>query len=264
MNTSVQSQPKKLTESHVLITGGTAGVGLATAIQFAEAGVKGIAINGRNEERGEKARQEVLSRCPDANVIFIAGDSNIPAEAERVCNSAWEQFGSIEIVVNSTVGPYGPTLLKDIDPKEIGSILDSQLLAPLLISRIMLPLMTKNGGGVITNIASDAGKHTTPGETVLGAAMAGIMMFTRAMAMEVKRNGIRVNVITPSIIEGTLTNQAVMNQPFGQKLFSKAIEAARLGVVLPEDMADMIVFLSSEKAGKVTGQMISVNGGISA
>jgi 2-hydroxycyclohexanecarboxyl-CoA dehydrogenase len=84
------------------------------------------------------------------------------------------------------------------------------------------------------------------------------------IAMEAKRNGVRVNVVTPSIIEGTATYGMVMADEFSSKLFGKAVKMAQLGVVNPADMADLIVFLASPKAAKISGQAISLNGGISA
>jgi NAD(P)-dependent dehydrogenase (short-subunit alcohol dehydrogenase family) len=264
MENQEKTQAREIKDSCVLITGGTSGVGLAAAMQFAEAGAKGIAINGRNTERGEKARQSILDKYPDAKVFFVAGDCNIAAQATRVCEQAREKMGSVDVLVNSTVSPYGPKLLKDIAVDEMENIIVQQMMAQLLTSRIVYPWMSENGGGVITNIASDAGKVTTPGETVLGAAMAGIIMFSRTMAMEAKRNGVRVNVLTPSIIEGTLTNLSVMDDPFGSKLFGKAIKMASLGVCVPDDLANMILFLASPQASRLTGQAISINGGISA
>jgi NAD(P)-dependent dehydrogenase (short-subunit alcohol dehydrogenase family) len=264
MSASEVRQPSTLDRPAVLITGGTSGVGLETAAQFAEAGARGVVINGRNLERGEAARQAILRRVPGANVAFVAGDCNTAAGARAVCEAARERFGRIDVLVNSTTGPYAPKLLRDIEPEEMQGIVIQQLMAPLLTSRIVLPWMTEQGGGAIVNIASDAAKVTTPGETVLSAAMAGIVMFSRTMAIEAKRNGVRVNVVTPSIIENTGNHERVMADPFASKLFGKAIKLAHLGVVNPVDMAQLIVFLASPKASKITGQAISCNGGISA
>jgi 2-hydroxycyclohexanecarboxyl-CoA dehydrogenase len=162
------------------------------------------------------------------------------------------------------VGPFPPALLHNTSIDDIQPILLGQIMGPLLMSRAVLPTMREAGGGVILNISSDAGKLATPGEAVIGAAMAGIVMFSRTLAIEAKRDGIRVNALTPSLIEGTLTNDRMMQDPFATKLFEKARGAANLGVVVPEDMADLIVFLSSPQAARITGQAISVNGGISA
>jgi NAD(P)-dependent dehydrogenase (short-subunit alcohol dehydrogenase family) len=255
---------RPLTECRVLITGGTSGVGLATAIRFAEAGCAAIAIAGRNAERGEAALRKVREQVPQAPVHFFAGDCNRPDSATAVCEAAHKAFGGIDVLVNSTTGSYAPKLLFKTGIEEIQTVLLEQIMAPLLTSRIVLPWMTAQGGGAIVNVASDAAKVATPGETVISAAMAGIVMFTRTLAIEAKRNGIRVNVVTPSIIEGTATHGKVMNDEFAGKLFGKAIQLAHLGVVNAGDMADLIVFLASPQAAKISGQAISLNGGISA
>src|ERR1039458_8956202 len=93
------------------------------------------------------------------------------------------------------------------------------------------------GGGSIVNIASDAAKVATPGESVLGGAMAAIVMFSRVTAIEAKRNGIRVNVITPSLIAGTPTAGHVLRDGFSKNLFEKAASLAHLGVAEPDDLA---------------------------
>lgn len=262
MNEAPKRTPVRLEDSTVLITGGTSGVGLATAMRFAQAGVLRIAVNGRNAARGEAARRAVLAIAPAADVRFIAGDCNTLEGARGVCEAA-ARLGVVDILVNSTVGPYGPKLFHNIPAEDVPDIVVKQMMAPLLTSRLVWDGMRAKGGGVIVNIASDAGKVTTPGESVIGAAMAGIIMFSRTLATEGKRDGIRVNCITPSIISGTATYAQVMADEFSGKLFGKAIKMAQLGVVDANDMAELIVFLASPAAAKLSGQAISLNGGIS-
>ena len=128
----------------------------------------------------------------------------------------------------------------------------------------VLPHMRTKRGGVIVNIASDAAKHPTPGESVIGAAMAAIVMFSKTLAMEAKRDGIRVNAVTPSLIRDTGAYDRVMAEPFSAKLFEKAAGLASLGVAEPVDVADLVLFLCSPQARRITGQVVSPNGGISA
>ena len=252
-----------LNRSGVLITGGTSGVGLATAIGFARAGAR-VVINGRDAGRGADARGKALAAVPGADIHFVAGDCNSVEGAASVCGAAEAALGgAVDILVNSTVGPYGPKLFHNIALSDVPDIVAKQMMAPLLTSRAVWDGMRRKGGGAIINIASDAGKVTTPGETVIGAAMAGIIMFSRTLATEGKRDGIRVNCVTPSIIEGTATYAQVMSDEFAGKLFGKAIKMAQLGVVNAEDMAGLIVFLGSPAAAKLSGQAISLNGGIS-
>jgi 2-hydroxycyclohexanecarboxyl-CoA dehydrogenase len=134
----------------------------------------------------------------------------------------------------------------------------------MYLSRAVLPIMQAQRGGSIINIASDAGKTATPGETVLGASMAAIIMFSRALTMEAKRDGIRVNAVTPSLINGTPTADTVTRDGFSKRLFEKAAAHAHLGVAEPDDLASLVVFLGSPASARLTGQAISVNGGISA
>lgn len=257
--------PVPLDKARVLITGGTAGVGLATAIRFAQAGAPCIGINGRNAERGARAKAAILAAAPGARVEFIAGDANQVDQAIAIGAAMDAAFGGTDILVNSTVSAYPyPNLFHTLDIHDIPGMVTTQAMAHFLMCRVVIDGMRARESGVIINIASDAGKVTTPGETIIGGMMAAIMMFSRALAMEAKRNGIRVNCITPSIIEGTLTHEKVMSGAFSGKLFAKATQMAQLGVVNAEDMADLIVFLASPAAAKLTGQTISLNGGISA
>jgi len=263
MSASPVPRVVSLAESRVLVVGGTSGVGLETASEFAGQGAA-VAVVGRNAERGARAVQAIRERATGASVWFCQGDCNEPQGALRACGEARERLGGIDVLVNSTMGAFGPRLLSETRVEDIGPILTGQIMAPLLTSRIVLPWMTEQGGGAIVNVASDAGKVTTPGETVIGAVMAGIIMFSRTLAIEARRHGIRVNAVTPSIISDTPTYDMVMADPFSGKLFAKAIRMAQLGVVNPTDLAGLIVFLASPAAAKISGQAISCNGGISA
>lgn len=248
----------------VLITGGTSGVGLASALKFASAGVGKIAVVGRDSARGESARARLAKAYPDVDFLFIAADVNKADCALRVCQKTKVRFGRIDILLNSTVGHAAPELLKNIPIEDLEAILVDQAIGPMLMSRAVMPYMVEARGGVVLNIASDAAKLATPGETVIGGAMAAIVMFTRTLAIEAKRDGIRVNALTPSLIEGTLTSARMRESAFASKLFEKAAKMASLGVAVADDLADLAVFLASPAAKKITGQAISANGGISA
>ncbi len=255
---------RELKESGVAITGGTSGVGLAAARRFLEAGVTRLVLLGRNPERGQSASDAVRAASPDAQIEFVAVDANDPVQATHAIEHAQSLIGSLDVLVNSTTSTALPTLLHKIPIGEMATILTQQALAPLQMTRAVLPVMREQGGGAIINIASDAGKVATPGETVIGAAMAAIIMFSRAAAMEAKRDGIRINAITPSLIVGTPTGDRALQGEFSGKIFTKAISLAHLGVTEADDLAGLIVFLAGPAAARLTGQAISINGGISA
>jgi 2-hydroxycyclohexanecarboxyl-CoA dehydrogenase len=255
--------PRQLKDSSVVITGGTSGVGLASAMQFAAAGVPRIALLGRNAERGAAAASAIAAQYPATRAEFFSCDATDIADAERVVSLTHSRMGRIDVLVNSTAVAYAPELLHRTPATEIVPALTLLALAPMYMTRFVLPIMREQRSGVIVNIASDAAKVPTPGESVLGAAMAAIVMFSRTLALEAKRDGIRVNVLTPSLIAGTPTSERVQREGFGAKLFAKAASLAHLGVAEPDDLAALIVFLASPQARRITGQAISVNGGIS-
>lgn len=192
----------------VLITGGTSGVGLATAIAFTEAGARRIALIGRNVERGIEATRRVAAI--GATVKFVRADANYCDQARRAGEEAIAHLGGIDVLVNSTAGLVKPELFHDTPLDSIPDIVAQQLMAPLLMCSVALPSMRAQKSGLIINIASDAAKIATPGESVIGAVMAGIVMFSRTLAMEAKRDGIRVNALTPSLVEGTATAERIL------------------------------------------------------
>lgn len=253
-----------LTDATVCITGGTSGVGLQVARQLVAAGTQRIALIGRNTERGERAAEEIRSLAPGIWALFVSADANDPDDAARAITEVTSSLGAVDILINSTAAAYTPRLLHDTNPADLPGMLMQQALGPMNMSRAALPGMRERRGGVIINVASDAAKHPTPGETVIGAAMAAIVMFSRTLAMEAKRDGVRVNAVTPSLIANTGSFERVMGDPFSAKLFAKATKQAALGVAEPEDLAELILFLASPAARRITGQVVSPNGGISA
>ena len=248
----------------VLITGGTAGIGKACAEAMLAAGAEAVVVNGRSRERGERAIAALAAHFPDARIALALGDMAQVADAQAVAFVAVNTLGRIDVLINSTGTNDFPRLIHTIALEEIPGILQRCLTAQLLSCRAVLPHMREANGGCIINVATDAAKMPTPGETVIGAAMAGIVMFTRALAIEGKRNGIRANVLTPSIVGGTEFYDRLMADPFAGKLFGKAVSKAELGLVDMGDLAEIAVFLASPAASKMTGQALSVTGGISA
>jgi 2-hydroxycyclohexanecarboxyl-CoA dehydrogenase len=253
---------KPLSECGVVILGGTAGVGLETAAHFARMGSR-IALMGRKTERGEAACATVRERVRGAYIHFVRVDAVHPQDALRAEREARDKLGAIDVLICTTGPSHPPQLLKDIPIADIQARLNEIVLPPLHMLHACLPAMRAQGFGAIVNIASDAAKVATPGETLIGAAMASIVMFSKAAALEEKRHGIRINLLTPSLIAGTPGAALIFTDPFSAKMFEKASAMAHLGVAEAEDLAAMALFLASPAARRVTGQAISVNGGIS-
>jgi NAD(P)-dependent dehydrogenase (short-subunit alcohol dehydrogenase family) len=254
--------PKDLDVSSALIVGGTAGIGLASARALAAAGVPRIAIVGRNAERGQLASKSIAEL--GATTHFIAGDAVDPAVAARVAAEADQILSGVDILMCTTAADIRPELFVNIPTADIARGLTELALPSMHMASAVLPGMRSRRGGVIVNMASDAAKTATPGESVIGAAKAAIVMFTRTIAIEEKRYGIRANALTPSLVYGTASTERITSDGFSAKLFARAAQQAQLGVPTADDIAALAVFLCSPAAAKLTGQAISVNGGISA
>ncbi|WP_151772353.1 SDR family NAD(P)-dependent oxidoreductase [Streptomyces abyssomicinicus] len=244
-----------------LIVGGTSGIGLETARVLAGAGLGAVVLVGRDADRGRAAVASLEGRL-DAH--FVRADAADPGEARRAVDEAVAAIGPLDFAVTSTV----PTsivldLVHRTPVTSFAATLTGFALPPLHITGIALEHMRARGGGAIVNVASDAAKVPTPGESVIGAAMAGIVMFSRVAALEGRRDGVRVNVVTPSLVSGTPTTARVTADGFSAELFARAARAARLGVASPTDVAEAIAFLCDERSGRTTGQVLSVNGGVS-
>ncbi|MEL7542635.1 MAG: SDR family oxidoreductase [Pseudomonadota bacterium] len=259
----MSAHDRPLENKTCLVLGSTAGIGLALARAFLDAGAQGVMLNGRDAARGKAARDALKAAFPEQAVHLALGDVAAGAAAE-VVDAAVSELGRINVLVCSTGGDAMPALFHKLDPVQIPDQVASGFLGPILAARAVVPHMTAQGGGVILTIASDAAKIATPGESVIGGVMAGIVMFTRGLAIEGKRVGIRANCLTPSIVRDTPLYDRLMADAFAGKLFAKAETIAHLGVAEPEDLAALAVFLASDAARKITGQAISVNGGISA
>jgi NAD(P)-dependent dehydrogenase (short-subunit alcohol dehydrogenase family) len=263
MDSSTKVVVKELRDSGVAISGGTAGIGLASARAFLAAGVPRLVIIGRSPERGARALEQLGTSS--AQIHFVSADCRDPASAQAAVDQAEELLGGIDIMVNSTASDVVPEVLTRIPPHEVEAGLVKQAVPAMLMTRLVLPLMAQRTGGAIVNVSSDAAKTATPGEAVIGAASAAIKMFTQTVALEAKRYGIRVNAITPSLVSGTEgTDRITAGEGFSAKLFAKVATMADLGVTTADDQAQLIVFLCSPAAARITGQAVSANGGISA
>ncbi|MFN0263867.1 SDR family NAD(P)-dependent oxidoreductase [Tepidamorphus sp. 3E244] len=248
----------------VLLTGASAGIGLATARAMLIAGASGVVVNGRNGERAEAAAESLRAEFPDRTIGAAPCDISTPDGATQAVETALSALGHVDVLFNSAGGNDLPKLFHKTPIEDIPAMTGPACNAIVLPCRAVLPHMSERGSGAIINVASDAAKIATPGEAVIGGVMAFIVMFTRGLAIEARRNGIRANCITPSIVRETPLYDRLMADDFAGKLFAKAEQMAHLGVVEAQELAELAVFLASPAAAKITGQAISINGGISA
>ena len=247
----------------VAVLGGTGGVGIETACRFAEAGADGLVLMGRNAERGAAAEAAVRDRVPGTDVSFIGVDGTDPDAVAHAAATAEQRLGQVDVLVTASGPSDPPRLLHRFSLPDIPPVLHGIVLPPILMIGALLPAMRARGDGVIVTVASDAAKTATPGESLIGAGMAALVMFARTAALEAKREGVRINVVTPSLIAESTGAAMLFADPFSAKLFEKASTLADLGVPTSADIADTVLFLAGPGARRITGQVISVNGGIS-
>ena len=247
-----------------LVTASTSGIGLETAAMMAQSGARAVVINGRNQASGEAAVREIRQRAPAADLLFVPGDLTDPDAAQSLVDQAIERFGPPDVFMHCGGAQVHPDLFVRTSLEDARALLDGHFMALVNCCHAVVPRMVERGRGSIIVVASDAAKVATPGEALIGACKAAAVMFTRALALEVSRHGVRANALTPSIVRNTKSHARVMSAELSRKVFEKAEARARLGVPVPSDIAPLAVFLASPLAARITGQAISVNGGISA
>ena len=244
----------------MLIVGGTGSIGAVLAKQAAESGWS-VALHGRTEE----SVAQVIGRIEalQENGAAFPGDLTLAGAVEKLVDQVGAHFGQIDAVIDCvTGGPSGVVgAFRLTDPDAYAGLLECSLVHLQRLARAALPWLQRNGGTLIA-FASDAGRFAAPNQTLIGASRAAIMGFIRNLALEVAREGIRAHCISPSFVEQTRSFQRIVTQ--GSDRIEKARRRAGLGLPTPADIAPLVLFLCGDGARRITGQVISVNGGLNA
>lgn len=260
-------------ESHLLkgkialVTMSTFGIGAETAEQLGRAGAAVVILNGRGEERGRALEARLTATVPGTRFVFISADITAAADIERLFQRIGAEFDGLDIMVHSgtAVGGGTPELFLKVLPATYAPLCEGLYLSLVRCCHHALPLMLKRGGGAIVAVTSDAAKVSTPGESVIGGLLAASVQFCKTLALEMARHKIRVNVITPSLVADTKSYELAMSEEFTRKIFEKIKQRAeqQLGLPSPKNVAPLAVFLTSSLASHITGQVVTVNGGLS-
>ena len=248
-----------------IITGGTSGVGYTAAEIFAKEGAK-VVIVGRRREPGEEAQTKL--RAMGHEVLFVSADISVEADVQRMVTATLEAHGKIDVAfLNSGVSSSGASIV-DMTEEDFTSCLNNNLKGPFLCLKHLIPHLTAPGGTVVltSSIASLSG---TPNRAAYASAKAGLNMLARAAAMEVAPSGVRVNVVCPA---GILTPMAMAYAERVAHRYGGVEEALAASHALhplgrmatPKDIADVALFLASDASRMMTGQIVSVDGGMSA
>lgn len=242
---------------NTLVTGGSAGIGEAIAIRFAHEGAN-VAVLGTNSERLQQVLEKLEHAKVHADQKFLALVANVSSKqsTDACLEQITQSFGSVDVLVNNA-GITKDGLLMKMKEEDWDAVLDTNLKSVYnLCSTIIRPMMKARSGKII-NISSVVGLTGNPGQTNYAASKAGMIGFTKALALEVASRGIQVNCIAPGYIKTRMTDALTTDQ---QQLVLNKVPLGRMGN--PEDIANAACFLASSMSDYVTGQTLVVDGGM--
>lgn len=238
-----------------LVTGGTSGIGRATANKLVQLGIY-VVVVGRNRERGEKTVTEIRSAGGEAD--FIASDLRDASSAREVAKRAIELgHGHVDILINNAgVFPFGPT--DKTTEEEFDQVYALNVKVPYFLVAELAPLMAKRGKGAIVNLSTMVADYGASGMSLYGSSKAAINLLTKAWAAEYGPSGVRVNAISPgpTRTEGT--------DAMGEGLQRLAAQAPAGRPATPDEIAEAIVFLATDRSSFVQGAKLAVDGGRTA
>ena len=244
-----------LKDKVALITGGSSGIGRAVALAWAREGAK-VVVSDVDRGGGEETVEQV--RTAGGEAIFIAADVGKPEECEALVRGAVEKFGRLDIACNNAGigGPQAPTADYPLDGW--AQVIGINLSGVFYGMKYQLPAMLKNGGGAIINMASILGAVGFAGAPAYAAAKHGVVGLTQTAALEYSAQGVRINAVGPGFIHTPMISALEDNKADNDMLVA-AHPIGRLGRA--EEVAELVLWLSSEKASFVTGAYYPVDGG---
>lgn len=242
-----------------LVTGGSSGIGAATARELAAHGAR-VMIADIEDEAGAVVADALRAAHGADAARCVHADVAVPEEVQAMVAAAEQAYGRVDILVNNAgIGNYGET--PDLAPAQWDRVLRVNLNSVFLACKFAIPLMRRHGGGAIVNIASISGMAADYGLTAYAASKGAVINYSRALAIDHARDGIRVNAVCPGLIDTPLT-AGVLAVPTVRDAWSAAVPLQRPG--RPEEIARLVRFLASDDASYITGAIIPVDGGLTA
>jgi 2-hydroxycyclohexanecarboxyl-CoA dehydrogenase len=233
----------------ILVTGGGGAIGAAICRRFSQQGIK-VLVADKNRESAERVAREVNGKALVFDISkYEQAKSALAGETIDILvnNAGWDRFQNFV----------------DTKPEDWEALIDINLRGPLNMHHLVLPGMLARGHGRIVNISSDAARVGSSGESVYSACKGGIISFSKTLAREVARKGITVNVVCPGPTDTPILRGFLGEGEAGKKVYDalvRAIPMKRVGQ--PDDIPGIVAFLASDDAAFITGQVISVSGGL--
>jgi NAD(P)-dependent dehydrogenase (short-subunit alcohol dehydrogenase family) len=238
-----------------IVTGASSGIGRATALAFASQGASVVAV-----ARDAAALREVIEMMPSGAGEVAAHDITTPEAADLVVEAAMDRFGQIDALVNAAgiiaMGPVDQT-----DDALWARVMELNVNAPFRLMRSAIPHLTRRRGAIV-NVSSVNGRRVFPGLAAYNVSKAALDQLTRCAAIELAASGVRVNAVNPGVTVTNLHRRGGMGQEQYAAFLTRSKETHPLGRPgQPDEVAELIVFLASERAAFITGETIAVDGG---
>ena len=239
-----------------IVTGGNAGIGEAVAKRFAEEGAA-VVITGRRQTELDRVMSGI--RHNKGKGLTVAGSVTDEPHVRDVAQRTLDSFGRIDILVNNAgIGDFGKRI-HETDDGTWATVMDVNLTGVFRMTRAVVPQMLKQARGAIVNISSVASLVGIPGAPAYATSKGGLDAFTRALAIDYAKDGIRCNVVNPGLIDTPMAAPLMTNPDMLQPILNH-YAIRRPGT--PEEVANMVLYLASDEAGWVTGATFTIDGGM--
>jgi len=242
----------RLKDRVAIVTGGGSGFGAAICRRFVEEGAKVVVVDCRREGGDAVARE--------TGAVFVEADVASEADARRMIATAVERFGRLDIVVNNAGAPQAPTPIADTDEHDFDRLIAVNAKAIALAAKHAVPILRRQGGGVILNTVSVAAIRPRPNLAAYNASKGAALVLSKSLAIELAPDRIRVNAVCPGPADTPMLATFVGGESDAHRAaFLQSIPLGRL--CAPGDVASTMVFLASDEASFITGAAIEVDGG---